>query len=57
VAAPGLSRAITAAIGGGRARRREWPAALAVGMTFAMVAIMLEACARAALRAVGWGGA
>jgi Family of unknown function (DUF6518) len=39
------------------ARRREWPAALALGMTFAMVAIVLEAYAREALRAVGWGGA
>jgi hypothetical protein len=39
------------------ARRREWPAALALGMTFATVAIVLEAYARAALRAVGWGGA
>jgi hypothetical protein len=39
------------------ARRRDLPAALALGMTFAMVAIVLEAYARAALRAVGWGGA
>jgi hypothetical protein len=39
------------------ARRREWPAALALGMTFAVTAVVLEAYARAALRAVGWGGA
>ena len=39
------------------ARRREWPAALALGMTFAMTAVVLEAYARAALRTVGWGGA
>jgi hypothetical protein len=38
-------------------RRREWPAALALGMTFAVTAVVLEAYARAALRAVGWGGA
>jgi hypothetical protein len=38
-------------------RRREWPAALALGMTFATCAIVLGAYARAALRAVGWGGA
>jgi hypothetical protein len=38
------------------ARRREWPAALALGMTFAVTAIVLEAYARAALRVVGWGG-
>jgi hypothetical protein len=39
------------------ARRREWPAALALGMTFAVTAVVLEAYARAALRVVGWGGA
>jgi len=39
------------------ARRREWPAVLALGMTFAVTAVVLEAYARAALRAVGWGGA
>ena len=38
-------------------RRREWPAALALGMSFAVAAVVLEAYARAALRAVGWGGA
>jgi hypothetical protein len=38
-------------------RRREWPAALALGMTFAVTAVVLEAYARAALRVVGWGGA
>jgi hypothetical protein len=37
-------------------RRREWPAALMLGMTFAMTAVVLEAYTRAALRAVGWGG-
>lgn len=38
------------------ARRRQWPAALALGMTFAVGAIVLEAYTRAALRVVGWGG-
>jgi hypothetical protein len=38
-------------------RRREWPAAVALGMSFAVAAVVLEAYARAALRAVGWGGA
>lgn len=37
-------------------RRRDWPAALALGATFAVSAVVLEAYARAALRAVGWGG-
>ena len=39
------------------ARRRDWPAALALGTTFAVTAVVLEAYARAALRVVGWGGA
>jgi len=37
-------------------RWRDWPAALALGMTFAVSAVVLEAYTRAALRVVGWGG-